>query len=206
MSTDKRVTIGMIGAGWWPNTMHMPALAACDQANVVAVCDLIPERAEAIARKYSIPHTFTDYQELEKTFMKIRKLDHVSFLVQDVERSRRFYTQVLGLRELVRPGSVDNIGGWFTNDEHSFEVHIIGEAEAGRVAQMHPPYRRDEVARGHGTHAAFELENVEATIQHLRALNVEIVGGPRPRGDGVQQVFICDPDGYVIELFVREAR
>ena len=41
MSTEKRVNIGMIGAGWWPNTMHMPALATCDQANVVAVYALI---------------------------------------------------------------------------------------------------------------------------------------------------------------------
>src|SRR3989442_12914689 len=64
MSTEKRVNIGLIGAGWWANTMHMPALAACEQANVVAVCDLIPERAEALAKKYHIPHTFTDYKEL----------------------------------------------------------------------------------------------------------------------------------------------
>jgi catechol 2,3-dioxygenase-like lactoylglutathione lyase family enzyme len=41
-------------------------------------------------------------------------------------------------------------------------------------------------------------------LQHLHTLNVEIVSGPRQRGDGVQQVFICDPDGYLIELFVRE--
>jgi len=39
-------------------------------------------------------------------------------------------------------------------------------------------------------------------MQHLRAHDVEIVGGPRPRGDGVQQLYICDPDGYIIELFV----
>ena len=39
MSNEKRVNIGMIGAGWWPNTMHMPAFSTCTQANVVAVCD-----------------------------------------------------------------------------------------------------------------------------------------------------------------------
>ena len=64
MPTDKRINIGMIGAGWWANTMHMPALAACEQANVGAVCDLIPERAEALAKQYHIPHTFTDNKEL----------------------------------------------------------------------------------------------------------------------------------------------
>ena len=138
--------------------------------------------------------------------MNIRKLDHVSFLVKDVERSRRFYGQVLGLREIPRPSNADNPGAWLTTDEHSFEVHLIGEAEAGRVAQTHTRYRREELATGQGSHPAFEVENLEATIQHLRTLNVEIVGGPRPRGDGVQQVFICDPDDYLIELFVREAK
>src|SRR2546430_16055023 len=122
---------------------------------------------------------------LEKTFMNIRKLDHVSFLVKDVERSRRFYSQVLGLRELPRPSNADNSGAWLTNEKHSFEVHLIGEAEAGRVAQTHTQYRRDEMARGQGSHPAFEVENLEATIQHLGALNVEIVGGPRPRGDEI---------------------
>jgi catechol 2,3-dioxygenase-like lactoylglutathione lyase family enzyme len=138
--------------------------------------------------------------------MNIRKLDHVSFLVKDVERSRRFYGQVLALRELPRPSSAENRGAWFTNNEHSFEVHLIGETEAGRVAQTHTRYRHDEMAGGQGSHAAFEVEDLEATIQHLRNLNVEIVGGPRPRGDGVQQIFICDPDDYMIEFFVREAR
>lgn len=100
--------------------------------------------------------------------------------------SVRFYSQVLGLRGIPRPR---NAGACLTNDEHSFEVHLIGEAEQGRVTQTLTPYRPDGMTTGHGSHPAFE---------------VEIVGGPRQRGDGVQQVFICDPDGYLIELFVRE--
>ena len=138
--------------------------------------------------------------------MNIRKLDHVAFLVKDVERSCRFYSQVLGLREISRPSNADHPGAWLTNDKHSFEVHLIGEAEEGRVTQTHTPYRRDEMATGHGSHPAFEVENLEAVTQHLHALNVEIMGGPRPRGDGVQQIFICDPDDHMIELFVRGAR
>src|SRR6266581_4689549 len=54
---------------------------------------------------------------LDKTFMNIRKLDHVSFLVKDVERSRRFYGQVLGLREIPRTSSANNLGAWLTTDE-----------------------------------------------------------------------------------------
>src|SRR5260370_3099692 len=78
----------------------------------------------------------------------------------------------------------------------------MGKAESGRAAHVNPGYRRDEMARGYGAHVAFEVDDLEAAMHHLRAHDVEIVGGPRPRGDGVQQLYICDPDGYIIELFV----
>lgn len=64
MSAERRVNIGMIGAGWWPDTMHLPALATCAPANIVAICDIIPERATALAQQYGIPHTFTNHNDL----------------------------------------------------------------------------------------------------------------------------------------------
>ena len=132
--------------------------------------------------------------------MEIRKLDHAAMLVKDVERSCRFYGQVLGMEQIPRPSTFNFPGAWFSKG--SFQIHLIGEAEAGRAAQVNPGYRRDEMARGYGAHVAFEVDDLEAAMQHLRAHDVEIVGGPRPRGDGVQQLYICDPDGYIIELFV----
>jgi catechol 2,3-dioxygenase-like lactoylglutathione lyase family enzyme len=139
----------------------------------------------------------------ENKFMKLRTLDHVSFLVNDVERSRQFYHHVLGLTEVLRPNTsnFNNSGAWFESE--NFQIHLIGDIEGERVAQVNPGYRPDELARGHIAHAAFEVDDLEATIQHLHACDVEIVGGPRPRGDGVQQLYICDPDRYVIELFSR---
>jgi catechol 2,3-dioxygenase-like lactoylglutathione lyase family enzyme len=132
--------------------------------------------------------------------MEIRKLDHAALLVKDVERSRYFYGQILGMKEVPRPASFDFPGAWFS--KASFQIHIIGEAEVGRAAQVQPGYRRDEMARGYGAHIAFEVDDLEAAIRHLRAHDVEIVGGPRPRGDGVQQMYVCDPDGYIVEFFV----
>lgn len=132
--------------------------------------------------------------------MEIRKLDHAAMLVKDVERSCRFYGQVLGMEQIPRPSTFNFPGAWFSKG--SFQIHLIGEDEAGRAAQVNPGYRRDEMARGHGAHVAFEVDDLEAALHHLRAHDVEIVGGPRPRGDGVQQLYICDPDGYIIELFV----
>jgi predicted dehydrogenase len=64
MSTERKVKIGMIGAGGWPNVMHLPALAACPYADLVAAFDVVPQLTQAAAQKYNIPHTFADYQEL----------------------------------------------------------------------------------------------------------------------------------------------
>lgn len=132
--------------------------------------------------------------------MQIRKADHVALLVKDVERSKHFYGQVLGMEELPRPANFTFPGAWF--GQANFQIHLIGEVEAGRAAQLHPGYRPDEIKIGYGSHFAFEVDDLETTIQHLHSHGVEILGGPRPRGDGVQQMYVCDPDGYIVEFFV----
>ncbi len=132
--------------------------------------------------------------------MQIRKSDHIALLVKDVERSCHFYGQVLGMAQIPRPSTFNFPGAWFS--KANFQVHLIGEAEAGRVAKVHPGYRSDEIERGYGSHVAFEVDDLAAAIQHLQAHDVQILGGPRPRGDGVQQMYVCDPDGYIVEFFV----
>lgn len=132
-------------------------------------------------------------------------MDHAAMLVKDVERSRHFYGQVLGMEEVPRPSNFDFPGAWFRKG--SAELHLIGEAEPGRAAQVQPGgYRSDELARGYGAHIAFEVDDLEDAVKHLHAQNVEIAGGPRPRGDGVMQLYVCDPDNYVIELYAWQNR
>jgi catechol 2,3-dioxygenase-like lactoylglutathione lyase family enzyme len=43
---------------------------------------------------------------LTKLMIEIARLDHVSFAVQDVDASRRFFGAVLGLPEIDRPPSI----------------------------------------------------------------------------------------------------
>lgn len=134
--------------------------------------------------------------------MNIRKADHVALVVANVEHSRQFYTQVLGMQEVPRPQSFNFPGAWLQTN--NFQIHLIGEDVEGRTKQLNPGYAADELAIGHATHVAFEVDDLETAMQHLHAQGVEIAGGPRPRGDGVEQLYILDPDGHVVELFVWE--
>src|SRR5713101_5301150 len=104
--------------------------------------------------------------------MEIRKLEHAALPVKDVERSRRFYSQVLCMEEVSRPSNFAFPGAWFRKG--SAELHLIGEAEPGRAAQAQPGYRRDEQSRGYAAHIAFEVDDLDEVQRHLRACNVEV--------------------------------
>jgi catechol 2,3-dioxygenase-like lactoylglutathione lyase family enzyme len=54
---------------------------------------------------------------------------------------------------------------------------------------------------GLANHIALEVDDLAAALVRLEEHGVPLIGGPMPRGDGYVQVFLRDPDGYVIELF-----
>ncbi len=59
-----KARIGVIGAGWWATTMHIPALLANPAAELVALADLNPERLKAAAGHYGVGNTYLSYQEM----------------------------------------------------------------------------------------------------------------------------------------------
>lgn len=63
---DDRIKIGLIGCGGIAHFAHIPAyLINKERVNVVAVCDIIPERAEKVKKKFfPDADVYTDYKEL----------------------------------------------------------------------------------------------------------------------------------------------
>ncbi len=127
------------------------------------------------------------------------RLQHCGLLVSDVERSRSFYGQALGLEELSRPSNFAFAGAWFALGDT--EIHLLAEADTTGRAGMHPP--GPGLAAGLATHLALEVDDLPAWQERLGAHGVGAAAGPMPRGDGVDQLFVLDPDGYVVELFER---
>ena len=129
----------------------------------------------------------------------IRGIQHCALVVSDLERSRRFYGEALGLAEIPRPSSFAFAGAWFRAGPD--EVHLILEGDTTMRAGASAP--GGALAVGLVTHLALEVDDLEAVVRRLRDHDVEIGGGPMPRGDGVEQAFALDPDGYVVEVFQR---
>ena len=125
------------------------------------------------------------------------RLQHAGLVVSDLERSRRFYAEALGLEEVPRPSNFTFAGAWFRFGE--YELHLLAEADTTGGAG--PAEAGAGAAFGMTHHLAFEVDDLEAACAGLAEAGVPLTGGPMARGDGATQVFFLDPDGYVLELF-----
>jgi predicted dehydrogenase len=61
---ESRVGVGVIGVGGISNTVHLPGLKLCQQAELVALCDNDSERLKQVAQEYRVTDTFTEYERL----------------------------------------------------------------------------------------------------------------------------------------------
>jgi catechol 2,3-dioxygenase-like lactoylglutathione lyase family enzyme len=126
-----------------------------------------------------------------------RRLQHCGLIVADLERSRAFYGGALGLEEVSRPHNFVFDGAWFQVGEDQLHL-LVASDTTGSAGGLDPG---PSVRVGLATHIALEVDDLDAACTRLDEYGVALVGGPMPRGDGYDQIFVRDPDGYVIELF-----
>jgi glyoxylase I family protein len=119
--------------------------------------------------------------------MIARRVDHVSFAVRDLARSLAFYRDVLGLETAPRP-DLGVPGAWLQAGEA--QVHLI-EVPADFDAGSPPP-----TLNPLGGHAAFAIDDYDAALAALQRHGLEVL----QFGAAAGQMWVKDPDGYVIEL------
>ena len=123
---------------------------------------------------------------------------HTMLRVADLERSLRFYTEVLGMRLLRRK---DYPGGRFT-------LAFVGygdEKEATVVELTHNWDRKEPYDLGTAFgHLAIGVDDIYGICEKLVAAGVKVPRPPGPVKGGTTVIaFIEDPDGYKIELIDR---
>ncbi|MCB9452844.1 MAG: Gfo/Idh/MocA family oxidoreductase [Anaerolineaceae bacterium] len=64
MSPAEHVRVGIVGPGFWADTMYLPAFANHPNATVVAICGRDEARTQAFAAEHGIPHYFADYEAM----------------------------------------------------------------------------------------------------------------------------------------------
>jgi predicted dehydrogenase len=59
-----RVRVGIVGASWYPDLMHLPSLKNHPHAELRSICSRTGDSAAKMAKKYGIPQVFTDYRAM----------------------------------------------------------------------------------------------------------------------------------------------
>lgn len=130
--------------------------------------------------------------------IQVRNIDHVTLVVADLDRSQRFYVDLLGMNVVPRPG-FKFPGRWFQIGAQ--QIHLIeAHAESAPAGFPAPP---EYVSPGRTFHYAFEVDDAREVQSILQQNGVRTKGEPRNRPDGCLQVFCYDPDGHVVEIFSR---
>ena len=110
--------------------------------------------------------------------------------MDDLERTGRFYRDVLGLEEVRRHKSARGSELVFLKTPGSEELIELCCFPAGGHVQVQPDL----------THLAFEVDSLAEFGRHLTNLGMKYSDGPHMDPDGGGIAFIDAPEGYEIEL------
>jgi catechol 2,3-dioxygenase-like lactoylglutathione lyase family enzyme len=117
--------------------------------------------------------------------MAIVGMNHFTVLSSNLERTKAFYIELLGLTEGWRP-DLGFPGAWLYCGDHAV-LHVI----AGRALPAD--------AKGVIDHMAFTGKDLSATVGKLQAAGIQY-DLRKQRGNDLWQLFCFDPDGARVEL------
>jgi catechol 2,3-dioxygenase-like lactoylglutathione lyase family enzyme len=113
--------------------------------------------------------------------LQVTQIDHVSVIITDVERSRRFYRDVLRLKEIPKPRTFDFVVLWF--DLGNMHVHLLLKDNPDLISPRHFALRVKDAAEARAYFQECGVPTAETT-----------------KIDGADRFFVADPDGNRIEI------
>lgn len=127
------------------------------------------------------------------------RLLHTMLRVGDLERSIKFYTEVLGMRVLRRS----------ENPEYKYSLTFVGYDDEDKTAVIELTYNwgvsQYDLGSAFG-HIAIGVDDIYATCEAVKAAGGKVTREPGPVKGGTTVIaFIEDPDGYKIEFIENKS-
>ena len=116
---------------------------------------------------------------------------HLSFPVRNLEQSRHFYENVLGLTSIQRP-NFPFAGAWY--QAGAVQVHLIVPPEGVDIGPPPPALNPTD------QHAAFGITDYTTSVEFLQSHGLEVF----ETSPDIGQMWVRDPDGHIIELIVHD--
>jgi catechol 2,3-dioxygenase-like lactoylglutathione lyase family enzyme len=114
-------------------------------------------------------------------------LRHVALNVRDVQKSRDFYCDVLGMQLEWMPDP-DNV--YLTSGHDNLAIHKLPEGLSPELSQT----------LNHIGFVVRRPEDVDAWAERLKSRGIPVAAEPRTHRDGARSFYFHDPDGLLIQL------
>ena len=124
----------------------------------------------------------------------IKRLHHIAIICKDYEKSKKFYTEILGFeieQEIYRA----------ERQSYKLDLSINGNYLIELFSFPNPPTRPSRPEATGLRHIAFEVDDIEKCIQILTVNNIQSEPIRIDEFTNKKFTFLSDPDNLPIELY-----
>lgn len=128
--------------------------------------------------------------------MVLNRVHHIAIICSDYQRSKKFYTEVLGctiIREVYRA----------ERESYKLDLALNGTYIIELFSFPNPPPRPSRPEAVGLRHLCFEVNEVEQAIEELKTKDVIAEPVRIDEWTGKRFTFISDPDGLPIEFYEK---
>ncbi len=128
--------------------------------------------------------------------LKLNRVHHIAIICGDYERSKKFYTEVLGFKleqEVFRE----------ERKSYKADLSLNGQYIIELFSFPYPPPRPSQPEAKGLRHIAFEVADIEKQVLDLQQMNIRVEPVRIDEFTGKKFTFLADPDGLPIELYEK---
>lgn len=122
------------------------------------------------------------------TKIKVKQVAHVCIFAHDIDETKAFYKDVLGMEPVFNFLRDGKIFGFYLNAGGRTHVEVFQNGSAA--------YADKNIIN----HLCLEVENLEDAVAHIKAQSIDVTA-IKKACDDTYQAWIKDPNGVKIELF-----
>ena len=128
--------------------------------------------------------------------MKLNKIHHIAIICSNYEKSKEFYTQILGL-------TPKNEVNREERNSYKMDLEVNGHYQIELFSFPNPPERPSFPEAVGLRHLAFEVDQVEEAVRELVRKGIEVEAIREDEITKKRYTFFADPDGLPIELYEK---
>lgn len=130
--------------------------------------------------------------------LSLKKVHHIAIICSGYQKSRAFYTEILGLRILQESYRQQR-------QSYKLDLSLNGAYIIELFSFPNPPKRPSRPEAAGLRHLAFEVDNLQEALQELARKQVPVEPVRIDENTQRRFTFFADPDGLPIELYESQA-